>query len=64
MVYNKWEGALSMVEMHTLHIRNLDDETYKLLWNLRKKLKASSWADLMKKVCTAYKEEIEEFEWL
>lgn len=53
-----------MVKGHTLHIRNLDDETYRLMWSLRRKLKAKSWADLMQKVCQTYKEEIEEFEWL
>ena len=49
---------------HTLHIRNLDDNTYCLMWAMRKKLKAKSWADMMKKICATYKEEIEEFEWL
>jgi len=49
---------------HTLHIRNLDDDTYHLMWAMRKKLKAKSWADMMKKICATYKEEIEEFEWL
>ena len=49
---------------HTLHIRKLDDDTYKLMWAMRKKLKAKSWADFMKKVCESYEAEIEEFEWL
>ena len=49
---------------HTLHIRKLDDETYRLMWSLRKKLKARSWADLMKKICESYKEDIMEFDWL
>ena len=49
---------------HTIHIRKLDGETYKLMWSMRKKLKASSWADMMKKICDEYKEEIEELDWL
>jgi hypothetical protein len=50
--------------MRVLHIRGIDDETYKLLWNLRRYYKARSWADLIRKICMEYKEEITQYEWL
>jgi len=34
------------------------------MWALRKKLKAGSWAKMMKRICQDYKKELEEFEWL
>ncbi|MBA7534613.1 hypothetical protein ES705_26862 [subsurface metagenome] len=55
---------MTEIKIHTLHIRKLDDETYRLMWAMRKQLKAKSWADMMKKICDTYKEEIAEFEWL
>ncbi len=49
---------------HIIHIRGLDDESYKLLWNMRKRYKARSWADLIKKLTEQMREEVEEYEWL
>ena len=49
---------------HTLHIRDLDDETYAILWNLRKYYKARSWSDLIRKICREYEKRIMEEEWL
>jgi len=49
---------------HTLHIRNLDDETYGLLWNYRKFHQAGSWAKLIKIIVKAYDEEIKQKEWI
>jgi len=49
---------------HTLHIRNLDDETYTTLWNLRKAYGARSWADLIKKIVAEYVERIKLEEWI
>ncbi len=47
---------------HTIHIRNLDDETYMTLWNLKKRFKARSWAELLKIIVEIFEEEMEE-EW-
>ena len=49
---------------HTLHIRNLDDETYTALWNFRKFNKAGSWAKLIKILVKSYEEEIKQKEWI
>lgn len=47
----------------TIHIRNIDEKTYQLMWNLRKKHKARSWEKLIKILCERYEEEERE-KWL
>ena len=49
---------------HNILIRNLDHETYIILWNMRRRYKARSWADLLKKIAKEWAEEIEELEWI
>jgi len=49
---------------HTIHVRNLKDETYQRLWNLRKFHKATSWAELLDRITEQYVKDIEEYEWL
>jgi hypothetical protein len=49
-------------KIHQLHIRDLDDDTYEKMWNLRKKKNAKSWADLMRIVCGEYMVEVKQ-EW-
>lgn len=49
-----------MAEKHIIHIRDIDEDLYELLWNLRKYYKAKSWHDLLKKICEEYKQKMEE----
>ena len=49
---------------HIIHVRDIDDDLYELLWNLRKYYKARSWADLLRKITEQYKEQIEQEVWL
>lgn len=51
-------------KFHTIHIRKLEHEIYMLMWNMKKDMKAHSWADMMRKICEKYREDIKEFEWL
>jgi len=44
-------------------IRSLDHETYVLLWNLRKRYKVRSWAQLLRIIAKRWAEEVEEHEW-
>ena len=48
---------------HIIHVRDIDDELYELLWNLRKYYNARSWRELLEKICTEYAEKIEEELW-
>jgi len=32
-------------------VRNIDYDLYVKLWNLRRKLKARSWTDMLRKIC-------------
>lgn len=45
---------------HTIHIRDLDHDTYEKMWNLRKRFKARSWSKLLQIVINkVYREEVE-----
>ena len=60
---NEHETGDKDVLIHQLHIRDLDDDTYQKMWNLRKKKQAKSWADLMRIICLEYMIEVKE-KWL
>jgi len=49
--------------MRTIIIRNLDEETYTLLWQMRKFYKAGSWAKLMKIITREFQQQTME-DWL
>ena len=46
-----------------IFIRDVPEDLYELMWNLRKKYRARSWVDLLRKLTEEYREEVEE-EWV
>jgi len=44
---------------HTIHIRNLDDKTYKELWSLRHYIGATNWTKVIQWAIEKYKTELE-----
>ena len=53
-----------MAETHTIHVRDLDDETYWKLKELKKRYKIRDWATLLKKLVEDIEEAIKESEWV
>jgi len=53
-----------MAETHTIHVRDLDDETYWKLKELKKRYRARDWATLLKKLVEDIEEAIKESEWV
>ena len=49
---------------HTIIARNVPQDVYEALWNLRRKKKAGSWAKFFKILVDEFQEEIEETQWL
>jgi len=47
---------------HTIHVRNLDDETYEALWALRNYIGAFDWVDVVKWVIEKHQYELEALE--
>jgi hypothetical protein len=47
---------------HTLIIRNIPEELYASLWNMRRKMNAESWREMLEKIVEEWKRE--ELEWL
>lgn len=42
---------------HTIMIRDVDEELYIALWNLRRHLKAKDWKDMLRKIIELWREE-------
>ena len=53
-----------MAETHTIHVRDLDDETYWKLKELKKRYRARDWATLLKKMTEDIETAYKEMEWI
>jgi hypothetical protein len=49
---------------HVIIVRDIPEKVYESLWNLRRKRKASSWADFFAKLVEEFEDELKEEEWL
>jgi hypothetical protein len=47
---------------HVLIIRNIPEELYASLWNMRRKMNAGSWREMLEKIVEEWKRE--ELEWI
>jgi len=54
---------LSEEKIYKITIR-MDRKLYERLWNLRKSLKARTWAELLDKLTQGYNNEVEEVYWI
>jgi alpha-amylase/alpha-mannosidase (GH57 family) len=48
---------------HVIHIRDLDDETYRKMWALRKRWRTGNWVNLLRILVDVKYKEVEK-EWL
>lgn len=51
-------------KLHTIHIRHLKDETYELLYNMKKYYKVNSWDKLLDEITAEFAERIEKKDWV
>lgn len=51
-------------EFHTLIIRNIPDNLYQRLFNVKAKFRAKSWKALLDALTKEFEEEVKEMEWI
>ena len=58
------EEAAKNIRLYTMTVKGVREDLYFRLWNLRKKLKVKTWAELLDRLTEGYDDETKEVYWI